>query len=89
MSAFLEQFSRLANVNEIDLLFGDFNINALSKEDYTGAKNDLLDHLYLMRQCLVGKLKNFIVKNIYFPEYDAVKIHNQKESREDIDFTIS
>ena len=89
MSAFLEQFSRLANVNEIDLLFGDFNINALSKEDYTGAKNDLLDHLYLMRQCLVGKLKNFIVKNIYFPEYDAVKIHNQKESREGIDFTIS
>ena len=36
---------------------------------------------------------NSIVKNIYFPDHDAVKIHIQKENREemsrDIDWTIS
>ena len=51
----------------------------------------LLDHLYLMRQMLVGPNVNSIVKIIYFSDHHAVKVHIQKENREtkDIDFTIS
>ena len=46
-----------------------------------------------MKQFLVGKHVNPTVKNTYFSDHDTVKIHIQKENREeidrDIDFTIS
>ena len=59
----------------------------------THMEGGLLDHLYLMKQFLVRKHVNSTIKNIYFSDQDAVKIHIQKENSEkidkDIDFAIS
>ena len=54
---------------------------------------DLLDHLYLMKKFLFGKHVTSAVKNIYFSDHDAVKIHIHKGKREeidrDMDFSVS
>ena len=38
-----------------------------------------------MKQFLVGKHVNSTVKNIYLSDHDVLKIHIQKENREEID----
>ena len=42
----------------------------------------LLDHLYLMKQFLVGKQVNSTVKNKYFSDHDALKIRIQEKKTE-------
>ena len=65
----------------------------LMVSDPTQMDEGLLDHLCLMKQFLVGKYVNSAVKNTYFSDHDLVKLHIQRESREEInkytDFAVS
>ena len=47
---FIEQLSRLIDVKKVNILLGDFNINALSKEAYAGVSNVLIRYKLMVSE---------------------------------------
>ena len=78
----------LLGENDIHMILGDFNINALEGNDYmsqnlsnykmivtspTHISGSLLDHIYVLRKFFEKfKVANYI-KSVYFSDHDAVK----------------
>ena len=79
----------ISRVDTIDLIFGDFNIDALKGSNYiseylseynmvvntaTHISGSLLDHVYVSKELCEQVEITSTVKNVYFTDHDAVKI---------------
>lgn len=73
----------------IDVILGDFNVNALSEENYflhylteykqvvtepTHISGSLIDHIYVHKNLFDMFEIETLVKNIYFSDHDAIKL---------------
>ena len=87
---FLHRLSRILNDYDIDILLGDFNVDALDKcntnlrnilQDYklmnsepTHLSGSLLDHVYLKKRLLDNKSVEVVTTNVFFSDHDAVTL---------------
>ena len=85
---------------EVDIMVGDFNIDACSKsrlpqilleyveliEFPTHIAGLTLDHVYVKKSFLEDYKGQIVVLNTYFSDHDTVRV---KISKKDIDFMIS
>lgn len=78
----------------VDILLGDFNINALSGENYfldyltdykqvvnkpTHISGSLIDHIYVRNNLFNIFDIQVLVKNVYFSDHEAIKLRLQKK----------
>jgi len=79
----------------VDIILGDFNVNALSENNYfidyltdykqvvtepTHISGSLIDHIYVHKNLFqIFDIEN-LVKNVYFSDHDAIKLKLSKEA---------
>ena len=87
-------------VKDVDIIVGDFNIDAWSKsrlsqisseyvqpvEFPTHIAGSTLNHVYVKKSFLEGYKVQIVVLNTYFSDHDVVRV---KISKKDIDFMIT
>ena len=79
--------NNFAGINDIHMIFGDFNINALEGNDYisqylsnykmlvtspTHISGSLLDHFYVLHNYFGNFTVTNYMKSVYFSDHDAV-----------------
>jgi len=85
---FLSTLNNMLDEHSIDILVGNFNIDALSNEqnimlsmrDYyklivdrpTHLSGGLLDHVYIKKSLMYNKTFYTLIQNVFFPDHDAV-----------------
>ena len=101
----LDQLVYFTNARTIDILLGDFNIDAFDRDAYTRLDEVLSSYRLIVKELTrlhgglldhVYLLKSFssmnvnsFVKNIYFSDHDAVKLQILAEGNDEIDFERS
>ena len=88
-NTFNETLKYLVDSQDVDIILGDFNINALAVDgdlaflleayemivnDPTHISGSLLDHVYVKKTLSSDFYITCMVKNIYFSDHDAVRI---------------
>ena len=100
LMAFYDYLYYFIEAKEVDIIVGDFNIDACSKsrlpqilseyveltEFTTHIAGTSLDHVYVKKSFLEDYKVEIVVLNTYFSDHDAVRV---KVSNKDIDFMIS
>ena len=91
MQSFYNNLTGILQNRKIDIVLGDFNIDAfdpvyenlrilmanfrLVVDKPTHLSGGLLDHIYIRKDFLIGKYFNVNVKNVFFSDHDAVRLN--------------